>query len=72
MKYGTHAEPAGIIRRQEEECKMMLSEKYLKRLVKEGKARYIGKTRDCGWRWAIVERLDKQRIDHYRIERIIF
>jgi hypothetical protein len=38
--------------------------------IRKGTARKQGTCISDGWRWQIVERLDLQRTDHYRIERV--
>ncbi len=54
---------------------MVLSEKYLKRLIREGKACYMYKIANLsrvfksGRTWIAVERLDKQRVDHYELKK---
>ena len=48
---------------------MVLTEKYLKRKIKEGNAVSRGTTVHFGWRAEIVDRYDLQRTDHYVIER---
>lgn len=53
-----------------EEAIMIISKKRAKRLIRIGKAREAGTTRDHENQnelYAIVDRLDKKRIDHYRL-----
>jgi len=47
---------------------VVISRRYARELVREGRAREVGVTRgDQDWeRYVIVERLDLQRVDHYR------
>ncbi len=52
---------------------MLISKRYAKKLIKEGKAQVDGRTtdqarwedRDYGRTFVIVRRFDLQRIDHY-------
>ena len=53
---------------------MVISKKYAQKLVREGKARIVGRTttattwddRAYGDIYRVVNRLDIQRVDHYR------
>jgi hypothetical protein len=53
---------------------MILKKETLKKLIREGKARYTGGTEkesiinDNNRKYIAVDRLDKQRVDHYEYE----
>jgi len=47
---------------------MIITKQTATKAIKAGKARDLGTTVDQGWRWRIIERLDKQRVDHVRVE----
>jgi hypothetical protein len=53
---------------------MILKKETLKKLIREGKARYTGDTEkesiinDNNRKYIAVDRLDKQRVDHYEYE----
>jgi hypothetical protein len=49
---------------------MIIKEKYAKELIRRGKARrvgYVAKNHTMGHYYAIVERIDLNRTDHYYI-----
>ena len=49
---------------------MIIAKAYASRLIKQGKARKSGgTTTKDGIRYDIIDRLDRQRVDHYEIER---
>lgn len=53
---------------------MILKKETLVKLIKEGKAQYTGKTEDRSIvnhdnrKYVAVDRLDKQRVDHYELD----
>lgn len=53
---------------QEGRGKMILSRRYLTKLVRAGKGVVRGTVTDDGVRYTVVDRLDVQRTDHYRGE----
>ena len=43
---------------------MIITRKYMDRLVKAGNARVVGTVVSNGWRYYVINRLDLQRTDH--------
>lgn len=48
---------------------MEITQEYARKLIRAGKAHTDGRTVDQGWIWEIITRIDKQRVDHVRVER---
>jgi hypothetical protein len=46
---------------------MLISKQYARRLIKQGKAAHGGYTRNAVCYYAIIDRYDKQRTDHYYV-----
>ena len=46
---------------------MIISKDYADRLVRLGRAAYVGEVAHDGKRWMCVDRYDVQRTDHYLI-----
>jgi hypothetical protein len=48
---------------------MIISKKYAEKLIREGKAEYLGDCRERGtnWYYSVINRLDKQRTDHVKL-----
>lgn len=46
---------------------MIITKRTAQKAIKAGTARMVGTCIHDGWRWAIIDRLDIQRVDHYKI-----